>query len=160
MVIKMGSMVVQKQVFDGTKGKTISMQGNKDIEGEDLEALKRRADMLGLVKMFDQGHKFDLVSIENIDGKDAYKVKVTDPEGNVSTEFYDVNTFLKLKEITVQETEQGTFTIESTYDDYRDVKGKLYPFKIHQSFGPQAFDLDVKSVEVNTKISPDIFSVE
>ena len=53
-----------------------------------------------------------------------------------------------------------TFTIEATYSDYRDVKGKLYPFKTHQSFGPQSFDLEIKSVEINTKISPDTFNVE
>ena len=160
MVIKMGSMVVQKQIFDGKRGKSISMQGNKEIEGEDLKAMARKADMLHMVKMFDEGYKFELIGIENIDGKDAYKVKVTDPEGNVSTEFFDVDSHLKLKEITVQETEQGTFTIEATYSDYRDVKGKLYPFKTHQSFGPQSFDLEIKSVEINTKISPDTFNVE
>ncbi len=160
MVIKMGSMVVNKQVFDGTKGKTISMQGNKDLEGDELEAMKQTADMLGLVKRKEYGYKMELVAIENIDGKDAYKIKVTAPSGDVSTEFYDVNTHLKVKEISVKETEQGSFTIESTYDDYREVNGMLYPFKIRQSFGPQAFDLEVKSVEINTKIPADTFSVE
>lgn len=52
--------------------------------------------------------------------------------------------------------------IETTtyYSDYKEVDGKLYPYKIKQSMGPQSFEMTVSSIRVNTGMDDSIFELE
>jgi zinc protease len=155
----MGTMVVQKQTFNGTTGKVSGMQGNKDVEGDDLADLKLSSTMFLDTKYDEFGYKFELLGVEPIEEKDAYKLMVTKPNGNTETEWYDVASGLQVKSLSIQENEQagGTLTITVTYADYKEVNGVKYAHKIKQSFGPQTLDMEVTSIEANTKIGDDIF---
>ena len=47
--------------------------------------------------------------------------------------------------------------IVTTYEDYKDAEGINYPHIVTQSFGPQSFKMEVKSIEVNTKMKDEVF---
>ncbi len=159
MAMTMGPMVIQKQTFDGTVGKVSGMQGTSDIEGDELEALKKSSVMHGELKYKSSGNKYELLGIEPIEGADAYKIEKTASNGDKSTDWYDVKSNLQVKSLMVKDggEEAGSFTIVSLFSDYKVVNGINYAHKIKQSFGPQTLDMEVKSVEQNTKLGDDIF---
>jgi hypothetical protein len=137
------------------------MQGNKDIEGEELEALKGSSRMFGDVNYKAAGSKYVLLGIEPLEGKDAYKIEETSKEGKKETSWYDVNSNFLVKTMSVSEAPAemggGTMTAVSLYYDYKAIDGIQYAHKINQSAGPQVFDMIVKSIEHNTKLGDEIF---
>ena len=100
-----------------------------------------------------------LLGVEPIEGKDAYKIEVTKPNGENETEWYGVESGLQVKSMQINDNEQagGEITIVATYSDYKEVEGIKYAYKIKQSFGPQTLDMEVISIEVNSKLGDDIF---
>lgn len=158
MVISMGTMVVQKQTFDGTVGKASGMQGNKTMEGDELEDMKQQAVMFADAKG-DNGYTLTLLGIEPINGKDAYKIEKVSKAGNKETEWIDVESNLPVKSMQVQENEQmgGSMVITSEYADYKEVNGIQFAHKIAQSFGPQVMDMEVTAVEMNSKLGDEVF---
>ncbi len=159
MVMAMGTMVVQKQTFDGTVGKVSGMQGNKDVEGADLEDLKASSEMFAELQYDKHGIKHTLLGIEPLDGKEAYKMEKLSASGEKETVWYDVASGLQVKTMSVQTNEDmgGEFVVMGLYSDYKEVNGIKFAHKIKQSFGPQALDMEVTSVEVNTKLGDDVF---
>lgn len=160
MAMTMGPMVIQKQSFDGVKGKVSGMQGNKDVEGDELEDLKANSVMFNDVNYAATGSKFTLLGVEPIDGKDAYKIEVIKKNGDKETEWYGVSSNMQVKAMQVKDAGEeagGTMTIVSIFSEYKVVNGINYAHKIKQTFGPQILDMEVVSIEQNTKLGNDIF---
>ncbi|MDF1673428.1 MAG: insulinase family protein [Vicingaceae bacterium] len=160
MTMNMGPMVIQKQTFNGTTGKTSGMQGSKDLEGDDLEDMKKTSKMFGDLDYKNDGNTYELLGVEMIEGKDAYKIKVTKANGDKSSEWYGVDSGMQLKAMQVKDVGEeagGSMTITSLYSDYKVVNGINYAHKIKQSFGPQTLDMEVTSIEHNTKLGDDVF---
>ncbi len=161
MSITMGPMVIQKQTFDGTKGKMSGMQGNKDVEGEELEDLKASAVMFSDISYATSGSTYTLLGIEPIGGKDAYKIEVVKKSGDKETEWYDVATSMQVKAMQVTEVPEeaggGSMTSVSEFSDYKVVNGINYAHKIKQTAGPQIIDMEVTAIEQNTKLGDEIF---
>jgi len=159
MVMAMGTMVLQKQTFDGTVGKVSGMQGNKTMEGAELEDMKASSAMFADLNMEKAGYKHTLLGIEPLEGKEAYKLEKVSPSGEKETVWYDVASGLQVKTMSVKTNEQmgGEFSVIGLYSDYKEINGIKFAHKIVQSFGPQALDMEVTSVEINTKLGDDIF---
>lgn len=151
----MNGDVVSMQVFDGEQGKMKSPQGEQKLEGESLAQLKEGATMFPELTYGDDT-ELELEGVETVDGKDAYKMIVTKPSGTSTTFYYGVDDGLKYKEVT-QSPQGSTSTI---YSDYEKVDGILFPMQMEQSMGPQSFDIEVESIEVNAGISDDRFAIE
>jgi zinc protease len=154
-------MVFQKKVFDGIKGKESGMQGEKNMEAEDIADMKDEANFLGEAAFTQTGYKVDLKGTEVIDGKDAYVVKVTDAKGKAKMYYYDVASKLKVKSSEEIEMAPGKKMVMTTsFSNFQIVKGGLkMPYNIKQAAGPQVFNLVVKSVEMNTGVEDKVFDV-
>ncbi len=152
-------MFKMKTIFDGEKGKMEQMGQVQEITGDALDELKGNA-MDAMLDYSKYGYKPELAAIENINGKDAYKVVLTSASGKKSTQYYSVETGFMIRTISQISTPQGDATQTTDMDDYQDVQGMKYPFKITQSFGPQAIDLNVTSIEINTNLSDALFEVK
>lgn len=152
MAIKAGEQVFQKTVFNGTSGKQSGMMGNKDMEEDELEGMKESAVIFSEMHVDDESG-YILKGIK--DG--LYKIEIIDAEGNPSYEFYDVESKLKVKAISFQDSPQGQVTVISDYADYKEVDGILFPHSLTQTMGPQAFDMKVKTIEINQKIEDSVF---
>ncbi len=151
MKIGSGDMVFQKIIFDGTTAKMVSPMGgeNKTLEGKELEDMKVEATMNAELFYNELGVTLKLEGIEEIDGADAYKLIVTNPSGKETTQYYSVETGLKIREI----SESGMVNLS----DYREVNGVKFPYAISQQMGPQTIDLKILSIKVNSKLKDDIF---
>ncbi|HRE95909.1 MAG TPA: pitrilysin family protein [Flavobacteriales bacterium] len=159
-IILNGAMVVQKTVFDGAKGKQSGMAGEKMIEGEELEKMKLEAQPHAELRYAELGYKLKLIGIDKINNKDAYKVEITDPKGEIEFTWYDVESGLAVKKEATQDTPQGQVTSTTLMSDYREVNGVKFPYKIYQEVGPQIMDLTVTLIEINGKIDPKEFEVK
>jgi predicted Zn-dependent peptidase len=150
----------QKVIFDGSKG-VMTAAGNKiNITGNELEKLKYESTLGLLLNLNDYGVKSDLKSVEEVEGKETYKIEMTLPSGSKWTQFYEIESGLKVKEIKPVATPQGSFNQETYYSDYREVNGVKYPFEIRQSIGPQQMEFTVESIEINSGISDRNFEIK
>jgi predicted Zn-dependent peptidase/outer membrane lipoprotein-sorting protein len=151
----MNGNVFSKQVFDGEKGKIQSPMGEQILEGEALTQMKESAKIFPELTYTKDGVKLKIEGIETVEGKDTYKVVVTKPSGTESSVFYGVEDGLKYKE--VAQTPQGT--VSTTFAHYENVDGILFPMTMKQVMGPQSFDIQIKSIELNTGIEDSRFEV-
>jgi len=149
----------QKTIFDGEKGRIEVMGQSQDLNDEQVESLKEQA-IDAPLDYSKYGLKPELVGIESINGKDAYKVILTSSSGKKTTQYYDVESGLLVRTISNVTTPQGSFAQTMDLSDYRDVQGLKYPFKYVQSFGPQSIELNVSSIEVNTNLPDSLFEVK
>ena len=150
----------QTTIFDGVKGKIEGMGQVQNIEGDVLEDLKYQSKLHPFLNYAANNVKMNLEGIENVEGKDAYKMTLTAKNGKKYTHYYDINTGYKLREISTIQSPQGTFTQIIDMDDYRDVDGIMHPFKLKQTMGPRTIELEVESIKFNSGLADSMFEVE
>lgn len=155
-----GGNVMQKQVLNGDRGQVSAMGQKMELSGTQLEEMKTQARIFPELDYNSMGYEVSLTEIEAVEGKPAYKVKVTAPGGNSKTDFFDVASGLKVRTVASQQTQMGPMTVTASYSDYRETNGIKIPYAIKQSVGPQNIDLKVTAVEINGGISDDLFSLE
>jgi outer membrane lipoprotein-sorting protein len=126
--------LTQVQAFDGTQAWQINpFQGRKDPEklsADDAKGLgEDAADFAGaLVDYQAKGYKLDYLGREDIDGTDAYKLRVTRANGDLTTVYLDPDYFLEIR--TVNRRIEHGVPIETVvdYGDYEKVAGVFLPF--------------------------------
>ena len=160
VVTSVGGNPMQKQIFDGEKGVISAMGQKMELSGKQLADMKLQAKMHLELEYEELGFSLEMKGIEDINGKPAYKVQVTGPDSYSKTEYFDAESGLKVRTVTSQETQMGPVNVTVSYGDYRDISGLKFPFSVKQQAGPQALDLKVTSVELNTGVSDDVFRIE
>jgi len=161
MVVEMNGNVLNETRFDGEKGYVSQMGQKQPIEGEQAEDTKEQAMLFPEMTYEERGYTAEIVDVEKVNGEDAYKIIVTDPEGDKTTEFYSAETALKLKEVTVQEGPQGEATVTTELADYEEVDGILIPRTV-KTIGamPAPMTMKVDAVKINAGLSDEEFQVE
>jgi zinc protease len=161
MVVSMNGNVMNETRFDGEKGFVSQMGQKKMIEGEEAEGLKEQAVIFPELNYEDKGYTLELKGVEPVNGEDAYKLIVMDENGDKTTEFYSVETGMKLKEVSTQEGPQGESTVTNEFKDYREVNGIMIPYEM-KTIGamPMPMTMKVEEVQINEGISDDTFKVE
>ena len=93
----MNGTVVSEQVFDGEKATVTAMGQTQELSGKQLENMKHEALMHKFLRYDELGVELSLEGVENVDGTQAYEIKLTHPQGSVRYEYYDVESGLKIK---------------------------------------------------------------
>ncbi|MFK7951903.1 MAG: M16 family metallopeptidase [Ekhidna sp.] len=159
--VKMGGNVVQKQVFDGTKGSSSGMQGSKKVEGDEAKDMQISSAIVEEAVYMESGVELNLVSVENIDGIDAYGIEVTMPSGKKSTKYYDSKSGLLIRTTNVVEGPQGSISLSTDFADYKEFEGVLFPTMIKQPMNAQMkMEIKVTDIAVNQDLEADTFKVE
>ena len=159
--VKMGGNVVQKQVFDGEKGASSGMQGSQKIEGDEAKDMALSSALIEEVAFLENDIEMELSSVESIDGNDAYGVEVTMPSGKKSTRYYDSESGLLVRTTNVLEGPQGSMTLSTDYQDYKEFEGVMFPTTIKQPMNAQMkMDIKVTDVVVNEEVTEEDFKVE
>jgi zinc protease len=130
----MGGQVISHRVFDGEKAMESGMGGERALEGEELEDLKEQALFSKEANYASAGYKLALKGIEAIEGKNAYILEVERPDGKKTTEYYDMTTSLKVREVATQPGMDGQpTTVTINFGDYKAVNGVLFPHSLSVS---------------------------
>jgi hypothetical protein len=123
------------QAFDGKEGWQISpFQGRKDPErmsADDVKALMEDAEMDGpLVDWKEKGSTLEYLGTEDVDGTQAYKIKVTRKNGDINFVYLDPDHFLEIRILT-QRVQQGALVeTETDLGDYEKINGVFVPTSI------------------------------
>jgi outer membrane lipoprotein-sorting protein len=149
----------QVTIFDGEKGVMQAAGHKMDITGKELEQLKIEATMELILDLEKNGIKTTYESLEKVNGKDAYKIKMTLPSGIRWFEYYDTVSGLKVKEQKEMQMQGQLIEQVVIYDNYTEVDGIKYPFKNTQSIAGQNIDMIVSSIKVNKGLADDIFVI-
>ncbi|WP_394420441.1 insulinase family protein [Tenacibaculum mesophilum] len=144
VVVSMMGNVMQKVIFDGTKGYQEVQGQKKEMTGEDLEEVKNTA-----APFADKAYKTGTLDrIEPIDGNNAYVIKHGKKEI-----FYDVKSGLKVKEVKTAKGPQGEMKVPVVFSDYKEVNGIKFPHKMIQKNGPMTFEFITKEIKINEGVS-------
>lgn len=159
--------MTQIQAYDGSTGWQISpFGGRKDPEllGEDdLRGLTEDADFDGpLVDAQGKGNKVEYLGHDQVDGDDAYKLKVTLKNGDIFYYYLDPDTYIEI-EVERQQFIRGSVRESVTLlGSYKPVNGVMYPYSIES--GPknnpdQRGKITVSKIEANVPIDDGAFKM-
>jgi outer membrane lipoprotein-sorting protein len=155
-----GQKIVQS--FDGTNGWTLNPSlGDQPMRlpAAQTAAMKKDAEFDSpLLDYQAKGVKVALAGREDIDGRDAYHLKVTTPDGATRDYYLDAATALEFRvdASIIQNGTRGTLSVEMS--DYRDVDGVKMPFSLKQSLnGRLVADLRVSTIELNVPLDASLF---
>ncbi|MDP4257213.1 MAG: M1 family metallopeptidase [Bacteroidota bacterium] len=134
-----------KLLVNGDSVKVVQMGQTPPLDEDTRNELRDGARMFPELAFSGSGYKLDLTSIRNLDGKDAYEVKVTHG-GTTVLYYYDIHTGYRIR--TVRTNKEGAANA-TDYDDYRDVNGIKIPYKVSADEGQFILSLTVQSVKLN-----------
>lgn len=159
--VKMGPNMMSEQVFDGEKAKLIQMGNEIEANEKMIERFKIEGNLFPEMNYKNLGVKTELTGMENIEGKDAYIIKITYPSGEIVTNYYDVKTGYKIRQLQVLDTPQGEMSSATDFSDFTEKNGIIFPHVFKIPMGPNMkMNAEVKSIEINTGLDNEIFKVE
>ncbi len=154
--VSAGGMQVQKSVFNKDQGYNV-VNGQKIIlsEGELEQALTDS-------KLFSElSYDYEIVKLvgsSTIDDQKVYEIKISDN----NTEYYSIETGLKVKEVENQLIDGNQITIETTIKEYQEVNGILIPSEINQVTPavpiPGGITIKFNTIELNVESSDSDFN--
>src|SRR5215475_4772660 len=158
--VGLGKMI-QDQRFDGTSGYVIdTMQGNRDITGDQLEAMKNAQFPSPLLNYKEMGATVELAGKEKVGDRDAY-VLIGKPKTGPAVRYYiDAETYLPVKTVVKVMVPQLGTELEQTSEtsDFKDVDAVKVPFRITTTTSIQTVVVTVNQVEHNKQIDRSLFS--
>lgn len=153
------------RMTDGVAGWKFGSDGQGNTEPEPLDAgeLKNMAggaDIDGpLVDYKAKGNQVELEGKEKVDGNDAFKLKITQKDGQLRYDYIDASSYLEVKWQGEIEAGNKKFVAESFFKDYRPVDGVMYHYVIESdTIGtPYKQKLVFDKIEVNIPIDDSVF---
>ena len=120
------------QVYDGKKGwKLRPFLGRHEVEtfsAEELRLASQQAEIDGpLIDYKSKGNKVEAAGTEKVEGRDAYKLKITLKTGEVRYVWVDSQTFLDLKTDGSRKLDGKMRPVWTFYRDYKPVDGLMVP---------------------------------
>jgi hypothetical protein len=129
-----------------------------EISGAPLDDMKRRAVFNPALKWRELYSKAELQGEDTVGGRKAYIIRLTAADGTLITRYYDIETFLLLREKGSHETPQGVMDITADFSDYRDIGGVKAPFSIRQSLAAGEIVIKISEMKNNLEIDDAKFS--
>ena len=155
-----GQLTVDQR-FDGKTGYAMdTLQGNRDITGNQLDNMRNSSFPNPLLAYKDNGTSASLAGKDKVGDRDAFVIVFEPVTGSAVRQYIDAETYLPLRAVVKTDVPQLGQTVEQTSDfsDYRDVDGIKMPFEIRSSSSVQNFTIKLNKVEHNGKIDESLFS--
>jgi len=165
------------QVYDGANGWKLRPFLNRHefepFSEEELKIASHQEELDGpLVDYAAKGTHVELVGTEKVEGRDTYKIKVSEKTGHTFHVWVDAKTFLEAKIEGQPRRLDGTeHPVEVYYRDYRTVDGLQFPFVLETRVLPVGKNalgirdtpvpperIVIEKVVVNPKVEEKLFS--
>jgi len=105
-----------------------------------------------------RGYKVELSGQENVEGANAYKIKLTTGDKKETTYFVDSKTFLVIKSISKREMMGQEFEVETIFGDVKEFGGVKFSMSRTQKADGQVFqEIHFDKIELNIPIDEKIF---
>src|SRR5204863_3410047 len=103
----------------------------KDLPDQVTHEAIEQADIEGpLVDWKAKGHIVELVGNETVNGRAAYKLKLTMKSGTVRYEYIDVVSHFEVRADSTRQVKGYDLQIQTTFTDHKMTSGVLFPRKI------------------------------
>ena len=154
------------QAYDGkTAWMSMPFMGKKDPEAmasDEAKVFEEQADFDGpLVDYKEKGNTVELAGEEQVEGAEAFKLKVTLKNGDVRHIYLDAETYLEIK-VEAKRTIRGTEVEGESYmADYKEVDGMMMAHSIETGAkgSPQRQKIVIEKVELNPGIPDSLFKM-
>ncbi|HZM92096.1 MAG TPA: outer membrane lipoprotein-sorting protein [Vicinamibacterales bacterium] len=156
-----GGQIINDQRFDGATGYVIdSFNGNREIAGDQLAAMKNGGFPTPLLTYKDTGVTAALSGRETVGTSDAYVIQFTPKTGPGIRVFIDTKSFMVVKTIITVNVPQLNRPIDQVveFSDYRDVDGIKIPYTTKSTNPLQTITATLNDVKHNTEIDDSVFS--
>jgi outer membrane lipoprotein-sorting protein len=153
-------MVVDQRCDGRTAFASNSMQGDRDITGNQLQNMLNATFPTPLLTYKEAGTKAELVGKDKVGTRDVYVVLTTPKAGSPSKGYFDAETYLLLRTVVrVDIPEMGGETEQTTdLSDYRETDGVKVPFTLKIVSSMQTVAIVFANVEHNKPIDDAMFS--
>ncbi|HEX8189508.1 MAG TPA: hypothetical protein VF586_14225 [Pyrinomonadaceae bacterium] len=145
--------------YDGKTGWKIEpWNGKKDAEAlseEEMKSIVEDSDLDGpLVNYRAKGVKVEYVGTDEVEGTDAYKLKVTLANGDVRFYYMDTDYFVPIKIDTKRMIRGAEREYETVLGDYKEVGGWYLPFSVEQGVkgSPNRSKVTYEKIEANVAL--------
>jgi outer membrane lipoprotein-sorting protein len=152
------------QAYDGeTAWQVMPFTGNTDPEevpDDQAEDLWETADVDGpLVGWEESGHTVELLGMEETEGTQAYKLKITLQSGSVQYYFLDSEYFIPIRMEGVREMQGRTVEFETIVSDYKEVGGLMIAHSIEArpKGAPAGQAVTIDLIELNVELADSLF---
>lgn len=154
------------QVYDGEHGwKLRPYLNRRDVESftpDEMQSAAQQQELDGLLIDSDaKGNKVELAGIEQVEGRAAYKLKVTLKSSEVRSVWIDAQTFLEIKVDGVPRSLDGKPHAVATYfRDYKSVDGLTIPYVLETTVErvKDSQKITIERVEINPALSDSRFA--
>ena len=154
------------QVYDGAQGwKVRPFLNRTDAEPyspEEVKLEQARPSLDGpLIDYAAKGTRVDLDGVETIDGRNAYKLKLTEKSGVIEHVWIDAQSFLDVKvEGSPRHMDDRMHDVFVYQRDFRNVQGVMVPFILETAVSgyPDTHKMLIEKVAVNPKLADTLFS--
>src|SRR5262249_4058892 len=153
-VAGMGTATVDQR-FDGESAfVSDTLQGNRDITGNQLENLKNGIFPSPFLNYKERGATAEFVRKEQIGGRDTFVLLLKPKIGSTVQFFIDAESSLLVKTIVVVNMPQLGGEVQQTTEllDYRDQDGIKMPFQVRNTSNVQSYTINVTKVENNAAL--------
>ncbi len=149
------------QAYDGEKGWMIIPMMSpepQELTGDQLAQAKEQVNMEGELYNYEKkGSTAEMAGKVNIEGKDMFRIKLTDKEGNTKDYFIDANTYLISKVKSKVSAQGQTVDIEQIMSDYKTVDGITMAMKIESKSPMGTAVINIEEIKFNEKFDDAIF---
>jgi len=131
------------------------------MSAEDLKSVSEESDFDGpFIDYKAKGNQIELVGKEELQGKPAYRIKLTNKNGNIRFYLFDATSFLPAKWEETRVVEGKETPWESFFSDYREVNGVKYAFQIDSDSPGTDLKQTVvaEKIEINAQIDETRFA--
>jgi hypothetical protein len=149
-VISMGEMEMQKVVFDRGDARMMAQGNEVPVSDKDKMALQKNGLIFPELEYMSEGYELKVTGMDKVGIEEAYQVTVTYPAGDQETNYYGVDTGLKLK---TEKDGEG----EILYKDYKEVEGIMIPFTAIQNTTQGSIEAKVQEIKLNEPIPESLF---
>lgn len=155
------------QGYDGTKGWIVNpMTGSKKPTETDEATSKifRNNTLIGgkLYNISEMGFTVELIGKEDLNGKEVFKINLTDKDGVVSNFFIDADNYLIVKTIGKVTRMGNEIITENSYSNYKKVNEVMISYLMEQKVTGTQYEsqtVTVDKVEINVDIDDKIFKM-
>jgi hypothetical protein len=154
-----GPLVIDQR-FDGVSGYVLdSLQGNRDITGNQLDNMKANSFPHPFLNYKANGIAVKVAGKSKVADRDAYELVFEPSAGSPVRQFVDAESYLPVRTIIkVNLPQVGDLEQTATVSDFREVDGVKVPFKIEMTSPATGFTMTFTKVVNNVQVDEKAFS--
>lgn len=135
------------------------MTGVRIVEGAEREQQVRTFKLNSDLDYEKHYESIETVGKEDVDGRPAFKVKLTPKTGSAETRFYDAENYQLVRLEGSVDSAMGQITMVSKFSDYKEVDGLWTPMTITQTVQGMELITKVTAIKNNVEIAPGTFEL-